>query len=578
MNGSARSEKTNTKPSMVAAVARGIPDDILSRWQDIVNIMAQILEVPTAIIAKIEEQVYEVYRVNSPNPHGIEAGKQYALADVYCETVAQTRQRLLIRNALKAERWKNHPEVRFGYISYLGYPIFLPSGDVFGTICVFDTKENGYSESFEKMIFLFKDQIEAHIHLLYHQITLEDLVTQRTDELGATNRKLLLEIKERRRAHRALTESEARFRNVLEHSLVGLSIVKDGELVYQNPEHERILGKISDSLLFPYVENIHPDDAEKVETVYRAFIAGETPRCEIEFRFHPFGSAKKASDVKWIHCRVVQIRDRKTPAVLVSIIDITRIKELEAAVRIEDRMSALGRVAAGITHELRNPLSAIKIYLQVLQEDFPEILSGDKDPDTLETIISKIREAAGRIEGIVKKVVDFAKPCVPQPALVNLNSCLEKALELAATAIRKAGIELRLILDANLPACRVDPLLIENALLNLINNAVDELGSFHGPRRLAISSAASKHSISIRLSDSGPGIPEDIRERIFDPFFTTKSDGVGIGLCMARRIIRDHGGTLDVSTSAWNGAEFLIHIPKGDSRETKENSKRSERR
>jgi C4-dicarboxylate-specific signal transduction histidine kinase len=106
--------------------------------------------------------------------------------------------------------------------------------------------------------------------------------------------------------------------------------------------------------------------------------------------------------------------------------------------------------------------------------------------------------------------------------------------------------------------------MLEEVFLNLINNAMQALTEVEGPRNIRIASTSNDRSVIATVSDSGPGVPPELRHSIFDPFFTTKGDGSGIGLSLARRMVMDHGGSLAVSVSHWGGAEFIVEIPLGD--------------
>jgi len=546
----------------VQEAVRLIPEEIFARWQDIVDLLSELFQVPTAIISKIEDPMYEIVCVNRPNPHAIQAGKQLMLADVYCEAVFKTQRELRIENALNDERWRCHPEVRFGYISYLGFPIFLPSGEIFGTICVFDTKPNAFREKIERLMLLFKDQIEAHLGLICRSLSLERQMVEKNYELTETTAKLIQEIMARKQMRGALRESEHRFQSLVESSLVGISIHAQTGVIYQNPEYKRIVGPQPESSRFPFTANIHPEDAERVKDLYDVFAAFRTPVFDTDFRFFPFGSPPKASEMKWIHCRATHIQNQDEPAVLANLLDVTRMKELEMRVRIEDKMSSLGRVTAGIAHELRNPLSAINLYLKTIQEACQEDgFESDGRAVLVDRLTSKVKEATNRIEGVIKRTMDFAKPSPPQMRLIELNDCVSKAIDLSGAILKKRDVQVELQLERRLPPCLADPLLVEEVLLNLISNAADALAEIPGPRRLAVSSALSEGSLCLRVEDSGPGIPEDLRDKIFDPFFTTKGDGSGIGLSIARRIISNHGGRLDIGTSRWGGSKFIVHLP-----------------
>lgn len=244
-----------------------------------------------------------------------------------------------------------------------------------------------------------------------------------------------------------------------------------------------------------------------------------------------------------------------------------RARELERMVLTKQKMESLGHVAAGIAHEIRNPLSGVNVYLHMLMkvlsnanENSPELLGKCQD------YVSQSLSGSRKIELVIKRVMDFSKPSRPILGLVNINTALEDAIELSMVSLKKAGIVLEAHLAHDLLACYADGNMIEQVVLNLINNAAQAMQLLDGPKRIEISSAVTNGSIAIKVSDSGPGVPEHYRDKIFDPFFTTKSDSSGIGLAICHRIVTDHGGSIRVGTSKWGGAEFSIELPHSEHR------------
>ncbi|TYB31362.1 MAG: GAF domain-containing protein [Candidatus Mcinerneyibacterium aminivorans] len=145
-----------------------IPKAIRDKWQDILNIMAQIIDVPAALIMKVELPDIKVYLSSDVENNPYTPGDSEVLIDsgLYCETVIKKREKLKVPNALEDEEWKNNPDVDLNMISYLGFPIIAPDNKVFGTLCVLDNKTNNYSKLYEKLIKKFKESIESDLQLL----------------------------------------------------------------------------------------------------------------------------------------------------------------------------------------------------------------------------------------------------------------------------------------------------------------------------------------------------------------------------------------------------------------------------
>ena len=146
-----------------------IPEDIINKWQIIVDIMAELIGVPAALIMRLLESDIEVFVLSQSddNPYHLKDHEHFLGSGLYCETVIRTNEKLLIPNALADEKWINNPDIKLDMISYLGFPLLLPDGKPFGTICVLDNKANSYSQTYEKLIENFRDIIQSQLALVY---------------------------------------------------------------------------------------------------------------------------------------------------------------------------------------------------------------------------------------------------------------------------------------------------------------------------------------------------------------------------------------------------------------------------
>ena len=403
------------------------------------------------------------------------------------------------------------------------------NGNIHGVLCV----------SIQKNIMP-----DSQEQVLVHEIS--NAIAERIDR-----------IIEYRQAEEALFESEERFRNVVENSLTGISIIQDGQVVYQNPEQERLFGRIPRPAILASLEDIHPADADNIKDLYQNITSGKVKSFETDFRFFPDRKSSTTNRTVWVNCRASLIEFNGRNAILTNAMDVSRTRELENMLRVQDKMSSLGRVAAGIAHEIRNPLSGINIYLNTLEKMY-------EHPDDLSKvrgILRQLQSASNKIESVIKRVMDFAKPGEPRFVSTDINKPIEEAIQLSAVTLRKNGIKIEQSLTGDLPRCQADPNLIEELVLNLINNAAEAMKHMNRNKIIEIASSYENGLIRLTFSDSGPGIPIDIRNKILDPFYTTKADGTGIGLSIGHRIITDHDGTLKISNSKLGGAEFLIEFP-----------------
>jgi len=380
----------------------------------------------------------------------------------------------------------------------------------------------------------------------------------KTTENALENKKLR---DNRKESEIALRESEERFRNLVENSLIGTCIIQDNKIVYKNKEQRNLLGKLSDSFEITDFKYVHPDDIDKIKRSYESILSGKVQTVQLDFRVSPTGKFGSRTDIRWLQGRASAFNYLGEKAVLFNTMDITRTKELESLVIIKHKMSSLGRVAAGIAHEIRNPLTGINSYLYTLEE----ICGADKfETDNIQMIkkiAGQIQVASNKIESVIKRVLDFSKPSIPEMSKMNLNQSISEAINLSAVTLRKKGIKTETSLSENLPDCYGDSHLIEQVILNLINNATKAMNKEDDTNIIKITSYSENQIIFIRVGDSGPGVPLKMKDKIFDPFFTTHADGSGIGLSLAQRIIADHGGTISVGASELGGAEFTIELP-----------------
>ena len=290
-------------------------------------------------------------------------------------------------------------------------------------------------------------------------------------------------------------------------------------------------------------------------------LKGEVPKIEIDFRLYRSVQKNVKTDLRWVWCRAIAFNYYGKDAVLINALDITKAKQLEHQLLIKNKMLSLGRVAAGIAHEIRNPLTGINTYLYTIEDLCDSDHLGPEDMEVIRQIVTQIQVASNKIEMVIKRVMDFSKPGLPKMVRTDINESLEEAVKLSSVTMRKNGIKIEKSLAPDLPQCYADPHLIEQVVLNLITNAARAMEKSNGDKFVEIRSFARNNTLSIQVADSGPGVPLELKEKIFDPFFTTKDDGSGIGLNIAQRIVADHNGTISLDSSKWGGAEFNIELP-----------------
>jgi signal transduction histidine kinase len=218
------------------------------------------------------------------------------------------------------------------------------------------------------------------------------------------------------------------------------------------------------------------------------------------------------------------------------------------------RLAALGEMAAGIAHEIRNPLGGIQLYASTLAAEVT-------DRPLAAQLVEKISRGVKSLNALVTDMLGFTQNIAPSCQSENLRDIVDQTAELAAAALQQHTITLQLDDSINV-AVRVDARLLGRVLLNLVLNAADALGESNVPHKtISITAAPHDADIQIYIADNGPGIPADILESIFNPFFTTKHTGTGLGLAIVHRIVEAHGGRITAENQTTGGARFTITLP-----------------
>jgi len=227
--------------------------------------------------------------------------------------------------------------------------------------------------------------------------------------------------------------------------------------------------------------------------------------------------------------------------------------ELDERTYIREKLAMVGELAAGMAHEIRNPLTSIRGFLQLLQRKYDR-----QGPE--QEYFQIMLEELDRINLIIKEFLSLARPSQPQLKITDINELISEALLLAEQEALMSEVVLEFIKGENLPLVFLDPAQIKQVVLNLISNAIQATGpkghvqvlSFHDPE---------EKMLVVSVKDNGPGIPPDKLHLIFEPFYTTKENGTGLGLTLSLRIVESHGGKIKVSSRVGEGSCFRIFLP-----------------
>jgi two-component system, NtrC family, sensor kinase len=238
------------------------------------------------------------------------------------------------------------------------------------------------------------------------------------------------------------------------------------------------------------------------------------------------------------------------------------VQERERDVVRSERLAAVGKMAAMITHEVRNPLSSIGLNTELLEEELAALSAGDE----AKQLCRAIGREVDRLTAITEEYLSFARLPTPRLAAGSVVTLVDDLARFVRDDLAGRNVVLTVEHARDVPLARLDESQIRQSIFNLLRNAAEAV-SAHGGGNVWIRTRGSDATVVIEVSDDGPGIPADLRERLFDPFVSTKDGGTGLGLALTHQIVRDHGGTIAVNSPPGTGATFTIELPRAVDRD-----------
>jgi len=421
---------------------------------------------------------------------------------------------------------------------------------------------------------LQREEVLARVftHLRLHVMTerLEQTVQVRTAELRQTNRWLQQEVAERKRAEAALRENEAKYRHLVEYANDGILIVQDGRIAYGNRYLTQLCDfTLEEALGRPFTEFVAPDEVSKLVDYYRRRMAGEViPQVYESAIRHRDG---RSIDVE---LNISLTTYQGQPAAQVIVRDITTRKQAEtertrllAQIQQQDRLAAIGQLAAGIVHDFNNIMATITLYAQMTART-PSI------PAPIRERMLTINQQAQHATNLIRQILDFSRKAEIESRIVDLLPFLIQQVQLFKRTLPE-NIDITLISAPGAYRVNADPTSIQQMLMNLVVNARDAMpGGGELQLRLAhchvadgdtppVSQLSVGDWIRFDISDSGIGMPEEVRAHLFEPFFTTKplGKGTGLGLAQVRSIVTAHHGEITVTSEVGRGTTFTFYLP-----------------
>ncbi|NGP77500.1 PAS domain S-box protein [Balneolaceae bacterium YR4-1] len=352
-----------------------------------------------------------------------------------------------------------------------------------------------------------------------------------------------------------LEVTEEQYRNIIENSADAIiTLNNDDEITSWNRGAEQIFGWKREEIVGEPVEKLIPDDLLELQELeclafgmhYRGYVSNyETERLN------------KASKKVLVNLSESFIRDEDDEIIGRSQIlrDLTDFKIREEQIQQSERLATVGHMAAGVAHEVGNPLTAISSLVQVCQRK--------TDDPFIQDQLKKVRDHIQRITKIVRDLVDFSRPSSLKTEMMNINEIIKSAVGLLKHDARCRSVTFNMELSPQIPKIEGVPDHIHQVVVNILLNAVDAMKGIKN-QRIDIRTWQKDDHIKIAIEDVGEGIPDKQLNRIFEPFFTTKEvgSGTGLGLSVSHGIITKMGGTIDVESEEGVGTTFTLNLPQ----------------
>lgn len=238
--------------------------------------------------------------------------------------------------------------------------------------------------------------------------------------------------------------------------------------------------------------------------------------------------------------------------------NVTEYRRLKERLARDNRLAALGEVAANVAHEIRNPLGAIEGFGRLLQSDLKETRPG------ADRLLSRMVFAANQMNCVVSNLLNFARPTTPTPTPGDMAILVREVMDMMELKAAENGVEVSLDVHGDSTDCTFDPVRMKEVITNLVANAIQACPP-RGGGVVRMTLQQRRAGLEFSVNDNGRGIPEASLQRIFEPFYTLKNDGVGLGLALCKRIVEEHEGSISARNNVEGGAQFTLLIPETNS-------------
>src|SRR5215467_365609 len=386
-----------------------------------------------------------------------------------------------------------------------------------------------------------------------------------SDELGLMSRKISQVGQQLRGVHEIFSTMRENMNSVMAGLEDGLLLfTRDARAVMVSPAAEKFLGAPASEFLGRRVTDIFPP--------------GHPLRAALHIEGDELSEITADADLetsegpKRVNVSVQAIQeDGERMGALVTLRDLDSLESIDTQLKVSERLAALGRITAGVAHEVKNPLNSMRLWLENLKESLSfehdgagtargayKVLEEEIDRSAARQAVLVLDKEIDRLDQVVKRFLDFTRPMEVRLEATQLAELLKEVLEIAKPQLLKSNIQLAQLLPIDVPEVYVDRALLKQAVLNLVLNAAEAMPN-GGQLRLMLSRRGEMAEITV--GDTGNGIPPENQQKIFQLFFTTRPGGSGIGLASTFRIVQLHNGSIDFTSEVGRGTTFRIELP-----------------
>lgn len=326
-----------------------------------------------------------------------------------------------------------------------------------------------------------------------------------------------------------------------------MAVDPNGTIVLLNPAFSRVFGIGPEFLEKNLLEAFPPDSAPA--EIARAALEERRLVKDQDITWTPQGNGPKHIVVS---TSLLTDNDQAMMGVVLNCRDITERFRMREKMQRQERLAALGKLVAGVAHEIRNPITSISGYIQFWRKD------NSPSPRSIATIYREVT----RLNSIVDRLLQFVKPSQANPAPVSINLLVDKVVQFFADAHQAGNVTIATDLGQNLPLAWIDYAQMEQVLMNIMYNAWQALEGNNGTVTLRSAFDSNADCLLLEVADDGCGIPAENIPHLFDPFYTTRPKGTGLGLAIAYEIVRAHGGNIEVESQEGAGTKVKIYLPR----------------